>query len=181
MEEKVRINNLTFIDGQNLHMGTKECGWKVDFTKFRIYLKDKYKITDAYYFLGCKIEAQNDLYNNLRHAGFITIFKEHGSDLVIKKKGNVDTDLVFEIMKNLIENQDFNKIIIVSGDGDYKRTINYLIKKEKFEKILFPNRKFASSLYYYLSNKSFDFLENDGVKNKIQLEITQKEKGALGN
>ena len=65
MEEKVKINNLAFIDGQNLHMGTKECGWKVDFAKFRIYLKDKYKVTDAYYFLGCKIEAQNDLYNNL--------------------------------------------------------------------------------------------------------------------
>ncbi len=168
MEEKVKINNLAFIDGQNLHMGTKECGWKVDFAKFRIYLKDKYKVTDAYYFLGCKIEAQNDLYNNLRQAGFITIFKEHGSDLATKKKGNVDTDLVFEIMKNLIDNNSFNKIIIVSGDGDYKRTINYLIRKDKFEKILFPNRKFASSLYYYLRARSFDCLEN--LKSYIQLE-----------
>lgn len=179
--DQIQNKNIAFIDGQNLHMGTKEGGWKVDFTKFRIYLKDKYKASEAYYFLGCNIEAQNDLYKNLQKAGFITIFKEHGSDLVTKKKGNVDTDIVFEIMKNLIDNKDFNKILIVSGDGDYKRTINYLIRKNKFKKMLFPNRKFASSLYFYLSNKSFDFLENSGVKNKIKLEVIQKEKGALGN
>lgn len=50
-------------------------------------------------------------------------------------------------MKNLVENNDFNKIILVSGDGDYKKVVDYLISKERFEKILFPNRKFASSLY----------------------------------
>ena len=37
------------------------------------------------------------------------------------KKGNVDTDIVFEIMKNLIDNKRFDKVVIVSGDGDYKK------------------------------------------------------------
>ena len=39
-------NNLAFIDGQNLHLGTKEEGWKVDLIKFRIYLKEKYKVEE---------------------------------------------------------------------------------------------------------------------------------------
>lgn len=39
-------NNLVFIDGQNLHLGTAQNGWKVDFKKFRIYLKDKYGVVD---------------------------------------------------------------------------------------------------------------------------------------
>ncbi|MEN9582444.1 MAG: hypothetical protein RL641_398, partial [Candidatus Parcubacteria bacterium] len=45
------------------------------------------------------------------------------------KKGNVDTDIVFEIMKNLIDNQNFDKIVVVSNDGDYKKVIDYLITK----------------------------------------------------
>ena len=36
-------NNFAFIDGQNLHMGTNSDipPWKVDFTQFRKYLKDR--------------------------------------------------------------------------------------------------------------------------------------------
>lgn len=172
MEEKIKIKNLAFIDGQNLHLGTKESGWKVDFVKFRIYLRDKYKVTDAYYFLGCNFEEQKGMYDNIMNAGFILIFREQGLDLVAKKKGNVDSDIVFEIMRNMVDNKDFTKVIIVSGDGDYKRTINYLIKKEKFEKILFPNRKFASSLYFYLRARNFDYLEN--IKSYVQLTINEK-------
>ncbi len=152
--------NLAFIDGQNLHIGTTQSGWKVDFKKFRIYLKDKYHITEAYYFLGYISELEQDLYTNLNKAGFIVVFKEHHETLQTNKKGNVDTDIVFEVMKNLIDNKDFDKIVLVSGDGDYKKVIDYLIKKDKFKKILFPNKKFASSLYNLLGAELFDFLDN---------------------
>ena len=43
-------------------------------------------------------------------------------------------------MKNLVDNHEFNKIILVSGDGDYKKLVDYLIGKDKFKKILFPNK-----------------------------------------
>ena len=42
---------------------------------------------------------------------------------------------------------DFDKIVLVSGDGDYKMIIDFLIEENHFEKILFPNRKYWSSLY----------------------------------
>jgi uncharacterized LabA/DUF88 family protein len=142
-----KIKNLAFVDGQNLHLGTKQDKWKVSFQKFRIYLKDKYHVAEAYYFLGYASEAEQKLYTNLQKAGFIVVFKEHYENLKANKKGNVDTDVVFEIMKNLIDNKDFDKIILVSGDGDYKKLIDFLIEKNKLEKILFPNKNFASSLY----------------------------------
>jgi len=76
-------------------------------------------------------------------------------------------------MKSLIENSDFDKIILVSGDGDYKKLVDYLIKKNKFKKILFPNKKFASSLYKKLGSEYFDYLEN------IKVHIGyKKEKGS---
>jgi len=102
------------------------------------------------------------------------MFKDHISTLKGTKKGNVDTDIVFEIMKNLLDNKGFNKIVLVSGDGDYKKIVNYLILKNRFKKILFPNRKFASSLYKKLGNMFFDFLEKPEIKSRV--EFLQKKR-----
>lgn len=154
-------SNIAFIDGQNLHLGVD---WKIDFKRLRRYLKDKYKIEYAYYFMGYLVEREQDLYTNLQRSGFIVQFKKHNELMASKKKGNVDSDMVFEIMKSLIE-EDFNKILIVSGDGDYKKMIDYLIKKGKFLKILFPNQKKASSLYKPLTSHFYSSM--DGLKSKL--------------
>ena len=83
------------------------------------------------------------------------------------KKGNVDTDLVFGVMKILLERKDFTKILLVSGDGDYKKLVDYLVKKNLFKKLLFPNRQYASSLYNKLGSEFFDYLEMPDVRSKI--------------
>ena len=160
--------NLAFIDGQNLYYGTKENNWKIDFKKFRIYVKDKYNVAHAYYFLGYVDEEQRSLYTNLQEAGFILVFREHHSGLMGTKKGNLDTDIVFEIMKSILEKKDFHKILLVSGDGDYKRMVDYLISKKRFKKILFPYKKQASSLYRQLPAQFFDYLESKSVRRKIE-------------
>lgn len=77
-------------------------------------------------------------------------------------------------MKKMYQKENFEKIVLVSGDGDYKMLVDFLIKENKFEKILFPNKKRASSLYKKISRKYFAHLED--LKNKIE-----KEKGALGS
>ncbi len=163
----MKESNLAFIDGQNLHLGTSSNGWKIDHKKFRTYLRDKYQVVEAYYFLGVVTEEQQTLYGNLQRAGFIVCFREHSAGLAGKKKGNVDTEIVFDIMKLLIERKDFNKILLVSGDGDYKKLVDYLVKKNVFKKLLFPNRKFASSLYLKLGSEFFDYLEAEAIKSKI--------------
>ncbi|MDD5071770.1 MAG: hypothetical protein PHQ42_03475, partial [Patescibacteria group bacterium] len=68
------INNYAFIDSQNLNLGIKSLGWKLDFKKFRIYLKDKYRVNKAYLFLGYIPENQN-MYRKLQEYGYILIFK----------------------------------------------------------------------------------------------------------
>jgi len=84
------------------------------------------------------------------------------------KKGNVDSDIIFNIMKKLYRKEKFDKIVLVSGDGDYKTLVDFLIEEKRFKKILFPNKRFASSLYKKLAPTYFDYLSNDGVKNKIE-------------
>ena len=163
-------NNIAFVDGQNLHMGIKSSKklWKIDLAKFRIYLKAKYNISEAYYFLGYLEEKYQDLYNKIQKAGFIILFKQHSSAMVGKKKGNVDSDIIFHVMRKLYQKEKFDKIILVSGDGDYKMLVDFLIKEKKFSKILFPNKQFSSSLYKKLLPQYYDYLENNGVKQKIK-------------
>lgn len=191
--------NIAFIDGQNLYLGTTKCGecaktkniefkdirfsdctcgnaWKIDLQRFRVYLRENYGISEAYYFFGYLHDENNDLYQEIQKAGFIVVFKEHNKLAKSKKKGNIDTDLVLEIMKNLLDNSNFDKIVLVSGDGDYKKLVQYLISKNRFRKILFPNKKHASSLYNELGSEMFDHLEN--LKTYIETKNEVKEKGS---
>lgn len=128
---------------------------------------DKYGVAEAYYFLGFLSEDEQDLYDKLQKAGFILSFREHSSVLKGKKKGNVDSDIIFAVMKKLVENEPFDNVFIVSGDGDYKKLVDFLIKKNRFGKMLFPNSEFASSLYNGLGGEFFDYLEAPDVKAKI--------------
>ena len=162
-------HNLAFIDGQNLYMGTAKsllAPWNINLNKFRIYLEKKYSVSHAYYFLGFVQEEHHELYEEIQKAGFILLFREHNPAMLGKKKGNVDSDIIFHVMKKLYLKEDFNKVLLVSGDGDYKLLVDFLINEHRFEKILFPNRKFASSLYKKIGSQFFDYLEN--IKEKIR-------------
>ncbi|OGI95393.1 hypothetical protein A2917_02415 [Candidatus Nomurabacteria bacterium RIFCSPLOWO2_01_FULL_42_17] len=166
-------NNLAFIDGQNLYMNTakKEIGaWKIDLVRFRVYLEKKYNVDKAYYFLGYVQEKNQELYEEIQNANFVLLFREHNPAMIGKKKGNVDSDIIFSIMKKLYKKENFDKVVLVSGDGDYKPLIDFLIEENKFEKILFPDKKFASSLYKKLGSEYFDYLENKDIKDKIELK-----------
>ena len=86
------------------------------------------------------------LYTELQKAGYICIFKptlEIKKDGKAKVKGNVDAELVLRAM---IEYPNYEKAVIVSGDGDFYCLIEYLIKQNKLGKIIVPNNRFSSLL-----------------------------------
>ena len=58
-------------------------------------------------------------------------------------KGNIDAELVLWAMKDINE---YDKAIVVSGDGDFYCLVEYLDEKQKLLKLLAPTRKY-SSLY----------------------------------
>ena len=41
-----------YIDAANLHQGTKVLDWEFDYARFRIWLKQKYQVQNAYLFIG---------------------------------------------------------------------------------------------------------------------------------
>jgi len=84
------------------------------------------------------------------------------------KKGNVDSDIIFSVMKRLYKKEDFNGVILVTGDGDYKMLVDFLIEEGRFKKVLFPNRKYASSLYKSIGAEYFAYLDDTDIKKKIE-------------
>ena len=159
--------NIAFIDGQNLYLWINTEWWTLDIERFRVYLKDKYKIGKAYYFLWYVKDENNSLYTQLQEAWFIVVFKKQMLWMKSKKKWNIDSDLIFRVMEKLIEEpKTFDKILLVSWDWDFKILVDYLIKKDRFLKILFPNKKFSSSLYKWMQNEYFDYMIN--LKAKLE-------------
>ena len=161
--------NYAFIDGQNLYLGTTRAqqAWAIDLMRFRVLLKQRYGVGKAFYFIGVYDIANQKLYDQLRIAGYILIFREHSGSQVSKKKGNVDGDIIFSVMKSLCEQEVFDKVVLVSGDGDYKRMVDYLIKKDRLLRILFPGTN-ASSLYRKLEPKYYEYLNSPHIKRKIK-------------
>jgi uncharacterized LabA/DUF88 family protein len=156
------VTNFAFIDGQNLYKGIQNLGWKVDLKKFRIHLKDKFKVEKAYFFIG-RLDDNQALYNMLEEFGYTLIFKEV---LKLKNgtiKGNVDTELVLQAM---IEYDNYDEAIIVAGDGDYGCLVRYLEQKKKFRIVISPTKENTSILLKRACNGRITFLNES--RNKFE-------------
>jgi uncharacterized LabA/DUF88 family protein len=127
-----------FIDSQNLNLGIRDAGWHLDFTRLLVYLRDKYKVKKAFLFIGY-VAGNEALYTTLQKAGYIVIFKptlEYKKGKERFTKGNVDAELV---LHSMIEYPNYDKAIIVSGDGDFHCLIEYLDNQKKLKYLLIPN------------------------------------------
>ncbi len=160
--KKLLQNNYAFIDSQNLNLAIKDQGWKLDFARFRVYLAEKYGVTKAFLFIGY-IEGNSSLYTSLQSAGFICIFKPTLEYKDGTTKGNCDAELVLHAM---IEYPHYDKAIIVTGDGDFYCLVQFLIDKDKFERVIIPNFFKYSALLKRFGRKQLSFM-ND-LKNKLE-------------
>lgn len=161
----VRLTSVyAFIDSQNLNVGVQKFGWKMDWQKFRKFLSEEYGVTKAFMFIGYVPEFEA-MYEQLHEAGYMIVLKptydmtkpqpdaaaeatareKAGAEPEEKKpvKGNIDADLVLWAMKEI---SNYDKAILVSGDGDFYSLVEYLETKKRLGKILTPSFQY-SQLY----------------------------------
>ena len=179
-----------FIDSQNLNIGVASDvqykgkriyrGWKLDFKKFRRYLTDKHRVDEAYLFIG-NLPGQESLYAYLQKCGYIIILKptttytDEGG--IVRVKGNVDTDVVLYAAAKEYDNYD--KAVIVTGDGDFLSLCEYLEENGKLRSIVIPNKLRFSLLLNKFSGK-FDFVSPNKKKlEKIELQTNQTKKTSM--
>mgnify|MGYP001393285382 CR=1 FL=1 len=136
--------NYAFIDSQNLNVGIRSLGWHLDWRKFRDYLTERHNCEKAFIFIGFT-PGNEELYTSLQKAGYEIVFR-HTLEHEGVVKGNTDAEMVLHTM---IELNNFEKAVIVSGDGDFFSLVEYLHKLDKLERILVPNRKYSAHLRNY--------------------------------
>jgi uncharacterized LabA/DUF88 family protein len=137
IEPKATIsnNNFAFVDCQNLWYNLDK-DWQLDWTKFFEFLKTKHGVKRGYVFIGF-VAGYQKMYQQLQEAGFILIFKpiQETSNGI---KCNIDTEMVLQTM---IQLPNYDRAVIVSGDGDFTCLVDYLVSVKKLEAVLIPGQK----------------------------------------
>lgn len=154
----MKENNIAYIDGANLHLGISSAKWELDYKKFRVWLTDKFDISDAYIFLG-NIPKYSSLYAYLQECGFKIIFKQVVYDSAGKAKGNCDADLVLKSCQDFY-NKKFDKMLLVSSDGDYSSLVEFVKSEKRLVGILSPYDQKKCSILLKRTNAKIFYLED---------------------
>ena len=139
-------------------------GWKMDWRKFYSYLNRTHNVTKAFMFIGYMAENEA-MYEQLHEIGYLIVLKptvdvkptpENSTNTEplapdgtapephkVGVKGNIDADLVLFAMKELA---NYDKAIIVSGDGDFFGLVEYLAAQHKLASVMTPNWRYSSLL-----------------------------------
>ncbi|MDO8603919.1 MAG: NYN domain-containing protein [bacterium] len=121
-----------------------------------MYLAEKYGVTKAFLFVGY-IEGNNDLYIALQGMGYLCVFKPTLTYKDGTTKGNCDAELVLQAM---IEYENYDATVIVTGDGDFYCLVKYLLEKNKLKRVLVPNILKYSALLKRFGGKHLSFMNN---------------------
>lgn len=191
---KKALGNYAFIDSQNLNLGTQKMGWKMDWKKFREWLRSEYNVEKAFMFIGYMPDYEA-LYDQLHSQGYLVVLKptlemfakDEGEGSRVKGegekeeekravKGNIDADLVLHVMK---EFKNYDKAIIVSGDGDFYTLIEHLDQKGKLLHLMTPNWQYSSLLkpfekYIVRLDQKRNELRYPDYRNKKRRQQTKK-------
>ena len=108
-------------------------------------------------FIGYMVENES-LYELMHEHGYLVVLKptlevkaqqsqedeQEGKDAPKPiVKGNIDADLVLYAMK---EYDNYDKAVLVSGDGDFFGLVEYLAQQGKLLKLLTPNQRYSTLL-----------------------------------
>lgn len=135
MNRPLRVS--IFVDGANMFYTQKKgLGWFFDPAKLLKTLKGDDELADAFWFMGVKTSPESRDENFLRflaYAGYTvrtkqlkTIFDPESGETI--QKANLDIEIAMD-MFNTVDNYD--KAILLSGDGDFERALELLRSRGK--------------------------------------------------
>lgn len=160
--------NFAFIDSQNLNLGIQLLGWKLNWARFLVYLKEKYGVTKAYVFLGYMPENQA-LYTALQESGYVLIFKPTLQSKEGVVKGNVDAELVLQAM---IDYPKYEQAVIITSDGDFSCLVDYLFQNNKLKTVISPSRENCSVLLRRAAREKIGYMDN--LRRKLEYRHKKK-------
>lgn len=197
------MKTYAFIDASNLfYGGEKSLGWKIDYKKLIKYLKEKYNVSNVYYFGGVEIHGyeydylKNEtvplktlekrmtdyiskngktldearlllLSRHLQRIRFYLKLDQFGYKLFLKpvktyhqeggttqRKANCDVEMAFHLMK---EKENFERVVVLSGDGDFLPLLKYLRETGREVIILARGPRTAREIRQFAGSNFRDF------------------------
>ena len=158
-----QLRTNAYIDGANLHKGVEGLGWKLDYQKFRSWMRQKFGVSNSFLFLGL-MSKRADMYTALQSAGHTLVFKEVVYDGTGKAKGNCDADLVLKATRDFFENPP-SSVVLVSSDGDYSPLVRFWLEKKVPCTIVSPANRNKCSILLKRRGAPIVYLEE--VKHKL--------------
>lgn len=141
---------IIYIDGNNLYRSAKELGFKIDYRKFRGWLRQKHNPEFVYLFIGL-VPERTKFYEYLQSCGYILVFKQTVS-VGEKIKGNCDAELVLKSTSDFYT-KSFTSCILITGDGDFGCLVEFLKENNVISRIIAPDKNKCSIL---LRNKNVE-------------------------
>ena len=149
------MKTYAFIDASNIIYGARNEGWFIDQRKLIKYLKKKFSVSKAFFYYGEDV-------GNEKQTKFLKKLKSFGYTLRVKKikkfarqwKANCDVDLTMDM---LLMAKEYNKAIVLTGDGDFAPLFTYLISKKKDVVIISSPKSTAREIKMIAGDRHIDF------------------------
>lgn len=150
-----------YIDNENVNVSIIKQRRKIDREKLYKWLRKEHNVDVVKMFMGKHPDFEK-MYDFFEAIGYKLIFRQMNVGGKWPLKGNIDTELVLEAMKDF---PHYKKAIIVSGDWDFSCLVEYLRDKKKLGKVIVPNK-----------NRYSEFLKEAAWEKKIESLTELKKK-----
>lgn len=131
MSDYTNSNNektIVYIDAANIILSCKNVDLRIDILKLIQNLKDKFRTEKIIYFTG-NFKSMEKYFDTLIENGVEMIYKEIYNEND-KTKANCDVEISHRITYD-IENGLVDKVILLSGDGDFVHLADYINRNKK--------------------------------------------------
>ena len=130
IEKIVKGKTAVFIDASNIYFSQRKLKWKIDFLKLKQYFEKNSELFRIYYYTAYDPEhiEQRKFLDFLEIIGYIVrkkkvkfikgVDKEEGF-----RKGSLDVELTIDVVDR---KDDFQSLILFSGDSDFEALIKYM-------------------------------------------------------
>ena len=164
-----------FIDGANLHSAIKALDLDIDYKKMREYFDEKANLIRVFYYTaiigGAVPSPISKLVDWLDYNGYTMVTKqakeltnENGQKII---KGNMDVEITIDVMEML---RYLDHIILVSGDGDFRRLIETAQRNGKRVTVLSTAKSDPPIIADELRRQTDYFIELDELRDSIGSE-----------
>ncbi len=136
---------LVCVDVQNLFYVFQKDGYKIDFGKLKKKIMEEQINNNEYqfnaYFSALKTDIAKRFKAMLEYNGYWTNVKE-----TFEGDKDIDVRIVTDILGRVLNGEKFDKLVLVSGDGDYSDMIRILKDRGKKVVVYALKELFSSKL-----------------------------------